>query len=257
MIPSRKSVAFQRWFARDAEKRIHRAMQEVRVRGLEHLRGALAKGPALVVTNHTAWWDALVALVVSRRVLGADAFAMMDAKNLGRLPFFGLVGAFGVDLDDPRDGARAVRYARSLLTGTNRLVWIFAQGREVPVTVRPLGFRRGSAEIARVGQVVVVPGAIRYEMGALPEPTLWLSFGEPIAPSRDVAMAHARHEEAVTSELDGIERAITSEDERAAFEVLHRKRPSVVFAIAERLLAWLTRRYVLGSGHRSTSKMRP
>lgn len=257
MIPARKNVAFQRWFARDAEKRIHGAMYEVRVRGLDGVRRAMAEGPVVVVTNHTAWWDALVALMTSIRVLDADAFAMMDAKNLERLPFFGLVGAFGVDLDDPRDGARAVRHARTLLAGPRRLVWIFAQGREVPVTVRPLGFRRGSAEIARIANARVVPGAIRYEMGATPEPTLWLSFGGAMEPLRDVAVAHARHEAAVTEELDAIERAITREDARPGFETLHRRSPSLLFSLAERLLAWMTRRHVLGADHRSTSKTRP
>jgi 1-acyl-sn-glycerol-3-phosphate acyltransferase len=257
MIPSRKVGCFQRWFARDAEKRIHGAMHEVRVRGLDHVRHALARGPVLVVTNHTAWWDALVALVVSTRILKADAFAMMDAKNLVRLPFFGLVGAFGVDLEDPRDGARAVRYARTLLAGTNRLVWIFAQGREVPITVRPLGFRRGSAEIARIARARVVPGAIRYEMGSAAEPTLWLSFGDPVEPLHDLGVAHARHEEAVVNELDAIERAVVSEDDRRGFVTLHQKRPSLAFSVAERLLAWMTKRHVLGGGHRSTSKMRP
>ena len=84
----------------------------------------------LVVSNHTAWWDPLVAILLSHRILNTDGFALMDAKNLRRLPCFGRVGAFGVDLDDQRDGARAIRYAAKLLIAKElsrrRLVWIFA-----------------------------------------------------------------------------------------------------------------------------------
>lgn len=240
MIPARKSALFSRWFSRDAERRIQRAFEAVRVHGLEHLRSTVRERPALVVTNHTAWWDPLVALMVSVRVLGADAFAMMDAKNLERLPFFGKVGAFGVDLNDPTDGARAIRYAAKLLSAPNRLVWIFAQGREVPVTVRPLGFRPGSGEIARVARAVVVPGALRYEMGKTKDPTLWISFGEPLAPSRDVAEAQAAHERLVTEELDRIDRAIVH-GQGEGFDTLHAKKESAWFAFAESALAWLTR----------------
>jgi 1-acyl-sn-glycerol-3-phosphate acyltransferase len=210
------------------------------VRGLERVRAAAREGPVLVVTNHTAWWDPLVALVVSTRVLGADAFAMMDAKNLERLPFFGKVGAFGVDLTDPTDGARAIRYATKLLCQPGRLVWIFAQGREVPITVRPLDFRPGSAEIARVARADVIAGALRYEMGKTKDPTLWISFAEPLAPTRDVIEGRAAHERLVTEELERIERAIAhGRDE--GFESLYAKRPSPLFAFAEWALAWLTR----------------
>ncbi len=241
MIAARKSELFSRFFARDAERRITGAFEAVRVRGLEHVRTALRAAPTLVVTNHTAWWDPLVAIFVSVRVLRADAYAMMDAKNLELLPFFGKVGAFGVDLADPADGARAIRYAAKLLARENRLVWLFAQGREVPVTVRPLGFRPGSGEIARVARgSIVVPGALRYEMGSTPKPTLWISFGEPLDRVRDPVAARALHEGAVTGELDRIERAIAhAEDD--GFESLHSQRKEVLFAIAQRALAWITR----------------
>ena len=37
------------------------------------------------------------------------------------------------------DGASAMRYAARLLDRPRRLVWIFPQGAERPVTLRPLG----------------------------------------------------------------------------------------------------------------------
>ena len=240
MIPSRRSAWFARWFARDAERRLGRSFEAIRVRGLASLGATVAAGPTLVVTNHTAWWDPLVALFVAVRLLDADAHAMMDARNLERLPFFGKVGAFGVDLADPADGARAIRYAARLLSGPRRLVWIFGQGREVPITVRALGFRCGSAEFARVARAKVVPGALRYELGATPDPVLWLSFGEPIEPIRDVARGHLVHEEHVGAELDRIDRAITA-GVTDGFETIRAKRPAAGLALAQALLAWLTR----------------
>lgn len=238
MIPARKSALFTRWFARDAEMRIRRAFSAVHVCGLEHLERQVKAGPTVVVTNHTAWWDPLVALVASHRWVDADGYAMMDASNLERLPFFGRVGAFGVDLGDPSDGARAMRHAAKLLARPNALVWIFAQGREVPVTVRPLGFRPGSREIARIAKAAVVPGAIRYEMGSVPEPALWLSFGPAIEHVR-AGVEPELHEKAVTEELDRVERAIGGD--AAGFTLLHRKPESRILALATRLLAFMTK----------------
>lgn len=244
MIAARKSALFLRWFSGDAEKRLRTSFARVRIRGLDNLRTAIASGPVLVVTNHTAWWDPLVAIVITNRIVKTDSYAMMDAKNLERLPFFGKVGAFGVSLDDPSDGARAMRYAAKLLSGgggSNRLVWIFAQGREVPITVRPLGFRPGSGEIARLARAAVVPGALRYEMGNTPEPTLWISFGTPIQPIRDPSEAREAHEAAVTTELDRIEASLVGDDGAQDFTTVYEKRPSRLFAIAESILSWLTR----------------
>ena len=225
MIPARKGQKFTAWFSGHAEKRIKKNFSAVRIRGLAHLQG---EAPLLVVTNHTAWWDPLVALMVSNRILHADAYAMMDAKNLERLPFFGKVGAFGVNLDDARDGAHALRYAARLLSQPRRLVWLFAQGREVPITVRPLGFRGGSEAIARVSRARVVPGAIRYEMGQAEAPVLWLSFGEPVT---------GDHEAAVTRQLDAIDHAIVSGDDDFAVWFARQHGGS----LAESMLAWLTR----------------
>jgi 1-acyl-sn-glycerol-3-phosphate acyltransferase len=240
VIPARKSATFGRWFSGDAQRRIMRSFGSVRVGGLDDLARLAAERPVLVVSNHTSWWDPLVILYLTARVLKVDAYAMMDAKNLRALPFFGKVGAFGVDLDAPADGARAIRYAAKLLDRAGRLVWIFPQGREVPVTARPLGFRGGSAEIARVArQAVVVPAAIRYEHGGRPEPSIFVAFGAPLARERDVARARHVQEAAVVGELDRIDRALLSGD-LSELPLLHERKPGWLEITMQRVLAWMT-----------------
>ena len=253
MIPARKggwfSHAFSSWFAAHAEGRLRGAFSEVRVRGLPAMREAVAGGPVLVVSNHTAWWDPLVSIVLSYRLLGTDGYAMMDAANLVKLPFFARVGAFGVALDDPADGARAIRYALKLLDRPGRLVWVFAQGGEVPVTARPLVFRAGSAEIARIARAAtVVPLGLRYEHGKQPAPVLWMSIGASIGErlpaiadrKADPEVVRRAQESAVTRELDRIDRAIV-EGHDEGFEVLFRRPEGPGSRVAQALLAWATR----------------
>ncbi len=244
MIPAARSRWFGWWFGGVAQRRIQARFDRVYAGGLPALAQAAREAPVLVVSNHTAWWDALVVVHLFWNVLPLEAFAMMDAKNLRALPFFRRVGAFGVDLDDPRDGARAIRYAARLLDRPGRLVWIFAQGREVPVTARPLGFRPGAVALARIARnAVVVPAALRYEMGSRPDPSLYLSFGAPMTASdarAAPAAAATALEDAVASQLDAIDARLVAGDTRG-LELLHAKKEGHLFAVAQRMLAVLTR----------------
>lgn len=245
MIPSRKHRAFTGWFAGHAQGRIRSTFAATRIHGLDRTRELSRTAPLLVVSNHTSWWDPLVILHVSQHLLGTDGYALMDAKNLRKLPFFSLVGGFGVDLDRPEDGAAVMKYAARLLDRPGKLCWVFPQGRERPSTERPLGFRPGAAEIARVSKrALVVPAGLRYELGSDERPFLYLSLGAPIEAQRDVKAARVTQETAVEAELARIERAIVSGDEgedRAAFEEVHRARPPRLGALATKLLSLLTR----------------
>ncbi|MRG94232.1 lysophospholipid acyltransferase family protein [Polyangium spumosum] len=245
MIPARKVGWFDAWFSGHARSRIQSTFGEVRARGLDRARALAKEAPLLVVSNHTSWWDPLVAMHVSTHLLGTDGYAMMDAKNLRRLPFFALVGAFGVDLDKPADGALVMRYAARLLDAPGKLVWVYPQGQERPITERPLAFRAGSAEIARVSRKArVVPVGLRYEFGGMERPTLWLSFGEPMPAERDTTKGRAAQEEAVEAELSRIERAARGVGAEG-FELVFRAAPSRVGVVLERMLAAMTRPWVM------------
>lgn len=240
MIPQRRSRPFTRWFTKHAAGRIRSTFGRVLVHGRERALAAAADGPLLVIANHTSWWDPLAALFVAD-LLGLEAHAMMNARNLERLPFFALVGAFGVDLDDVRDGARAVRYAARLLDGPRRAVWIFPEGEERPAFAPPasLLLRPGAAYVARRASAArVLPIGVRYVFAGAEQPELWISIGAPMARVDDapIAVAVLEQRDALAAELARIDHAAASD-----FEVLHERGPSLVARIAERLLAFFTR----------------
>jgi 1-acyl-sn-glycerol-3-phosphate acyltransferase len=239
MIPAFKQRLFNAWFASHARGRIERAFAAVRVHGLGRVRELSREAPLLVVSNHTSWWDPLVILHASQHLLGTDGHALMDAQNLRKLPFFAMVGAFGVDLGDAADGAAAIRYAARLLDRPGRLVWIFPQGRERPITERPLAFRAGSAEIARVARrAVTVPAALRYEHAGTERPVLYLSFGERLAAERDPARGREAQERAVEEELARIERAVRGE-QGLGFEEVYTSGETADGGLAAQALSFL------------------
>jgi 1-acyl-sn-glycerol-3-phosphate acyltransferase len=223
LIPARRTPWFVSAFAWHAERRIASRFGELRISGLERLQEAGAAGPLVVVSNHTSWWDPMLALALGRRA-GLEGYALMDANNLRRLPFFALAGAFGLDPADPSDAAAGLRYAARLLRA-RRAVWVFPQGREVAAHVRPLAFQGGAAALSRISGAPVLPVALAYTFGGVEAPTAWVSVGEPLQPGAEAAA----QEQAVSRELDRI---------GAAAEVS--SSPPARDDLAARALAWLT-----------------
>lgn len=210
MIEAKKSRWFTSWFTRHARRRIGDRFAAVWVHGIDATRDAARQSPLLVVCNHTSWWDSLLVLLLSREI-GSDTYALMDARNLRRFRFFRRLGGFGAELDRPGDVARALRYAEGLLDQPGNAVWIFPQGVERPATVRPLGFHGGSAVLSsRARKARVVPLAIRLEFGRDEQPDVFLSFGAPVARQEHRRAEVAAQEQAVSAELDRIERVLAS-----------------------------------------------
>jgi 1-acyl-sn-glycerol-3-phosphate acyltransferase len=181
MIRADKRRWFSAWLARHAERRLRRTFDRLLVAGARELTTLARTRPLLVVANHSAWWDAMMVLVLSERVLGLDGHALMDATHLARLRFFALTGAIGVDLRDARDGARAILHCARLLDRPGRALWMFPQGEERPLH-EPLVFRPGSTSIARLAPTAaVVPLALVYGFGPAEKPLAFASFGPPLA----------------------------------------------------------------------------
>lgn len=243
MIEPAKSRWFNAWFARHARARIRRTFGRVMVSGLDETRGSVASAPLLLVANHTTWWDALVALYVSELLIECDGYAMMDAANLRRLPFFRRVGAFGVDMDEPTDGARAIRRAAKLLDRPGRCVWVFPQGRERS-PFDALDLRPGAAQIARVARkALVVPVGLRYVFGGAERPEMWIALGASLDSERDVGVALAAQRSGIERELSRIGEAVTARhDANGAviydgFVEIMSLRRDLFGKLAERLLA--------------------
>jgi len=242
MIPARPSKLLKRWFGGVVEGRVKKTFAAMCIRGLSHVREATGRAPLLFVSNHTSWWDPMFCIYLSTRLAPLDGYALMDARNLRKLAFLARLGGFGVELDDPEDRSIGLRYAAERLSGPGRGVWVFAQGRERPVTERPLAFKPGSAVVAsRPPSALVVPVALRYEFRHLEKPFFYVSIGEPFAPDAEVEVGQRRHEEAVETELARIDAHLRDPDSEPGFETLLRQRRSWIGRMLERMLGWMTR----------------
>jgi hypothetical protein len=242
MVPARPNKWLRRYFAAVVEGRFKKTFHALHVRGLESLRDAIRQTPLLFVSNHTAWWDPMFLIYLSTRIAPFDGYAMMEAKNLKRLPFLGRLGGFGVDLDDGDDRRQAIDYAVALLDKPGRGVWIFPQGRERAISERPLGFKPGAAVVAtRSPASRTIAVAFRYEFASHAKPEMWVSLSEPFTATSDVETTRAHQERAVVEQLAIIDDTLCARRERGDFATLWTERPNLVGLWMERWLAALTR----------------
>ena len=244
MIPSRPSPWLKFLFGFIVQKRMQKTFAELQVFGLEQLRVHCARGPVLFVSNHTAWWDPMFLILLSARVLRLRGYAMMDAKNLRKLPFLGRLGGFGVDLDDSADRSAGLSYAQSLLKGPGDAVWIFPQGEERPDHERELQFQPGAAVLAqRQAEAQVIPVGFRYVFGKHEKPSMFVSIAAPLEPTGSVETDRLAQVQAVVNELQRIDAFLSHADtqDSAGFVRLLQKRPGFFSRLLTRALGLMTR----------------
>lgn len=202
------------WFSRRVAgpwlfRRMGRTFFSVDAWGLDHLRAALARGPVLLLPNHSNWWDGFVELLLEHR-LDADLHVMMDATNLAASPFLRWLGAFDANLDSPGGAALALRRAQRLLSGTGprarpRLVVLYPQGRFSSPRARPLEIRPGAEWLLRHAPLAqAVPCARAWEFLGEDRPQAFLRFGPALrgADTAGIRAALERELDTLLADLD-------------------------------------------------------
>jgi 1-acyl-sn-glycerol-3-phosphate acyltransferase len=172
---------FARWFARRATRLIRRRFDQVQVHGWESFLAATSSGPVVAVANHSSWWDTLVIISTTIDSARARGYALMREDQLRRFPFFGLVGAIGIDPRTLGSLRSVLPRCTALLDGPRRVLWVFPAGRESSSRGDQPAFGAAASLAARqVAGAVVVPVGIRYEVAGDPRPSLWVEFGDPL-----------------------------------------------------------------------------
>ena len=208
MITARKSAWFERVFAVYNRNLIARRFEGLRVAGLEALRARPRDRPLILYANHSSWWDALMIFQVGR-ACGFEQYAMMEERQLRAYPLFRKLGAFSVVRERPREAVRSIEYAGGLLRNTDRVLWIFPQGRTLPADQRPLRFYAGAAHIIeQAGGAYAAPVALRYEFLDDFRPEALVRAGRParvlVEPKFDAKQLTNAFADELTNTLDRV-----------------------------------------------------
>lgn len=127
---------------------------------------ALAPGqhPLVIYSNHPAWWDGAVYLLLAARLFPDHrSFVPIDAAMLEKYRIFARMGAFGVEPASRRGAIAFLRTAAAILARPDHALWVTAQGRFADARARPLALQAGIARLADLApHAVFLPLAIEY-----------------------------------------------------------------------------------------------
>jgi chlorobactene lauroyltransferase len=165
MLEANKSRIFEKLFVVYNRNLLRRRFDSLQVSGLDFLFNKDANIPLIIYCNHSSWWDGLIAFQISYET-GLESFIMMEEKQLRKLFFFRLLGAFSVVREKPREAFKSIEYAAGLLRNNSKnTLWIFPQGEILPNDLRPLKFYNGLAKIVqKVGKCSTISLSMRYEI---------------------------------------------------------------------------------------------
>lgn len=197
-------LVFRPWMRR----RVH----EVRLAGLPLTHPA--DRPLLIAANHVSWWDGFLVRAVQRALRPqAPLYSVMTSSELARFPFFGWLGAVGMDPSSPSSVAHAVRLLeRRLSDNPGGVVALFPQGRIWPSHRRPLGFARGIELFASRLGAAVLPVGLHLEPLNHVAPTAFVAAGQLLPGPVEVREV----ERAVENRLDAILAHLSAHGEDAA-----------------------------------------
>ncbi len=199
------------WFSRHIAEpwirwRMNRVFFSIDVHGLNHLQDAVSAGPVILYANHSSWWDGFSAFMLEQR-LGFDIHVMMERANLEKSAFLRWMGAFDVNLKNPRGAALALRRAAHLLTAPipegapSPVVVVYPQGRMTSWEERPLKFQHGLEWLCgHAPHIPAIPMACRYEFMREERPHILLRIGKPIQSAKSHELEHA-----LITELDAMD----------------------------------------------------
>jgi 1-acyl-sn-glycerol-3-phosphate acyltransferase len=162
------------------------------------------KSRTIYFLNHTSWWDGLIPLLLNQKRFRQRARAMMEDKQMREHGFFKRIGAFSVNLKNPRSVIRSLRYAVESMKRPNASLFIYPEGEIRPFSLQKPEFKSGlSWIVSKYSAPDVVPIAIYFSMKKSSKPELFIQVGEPVDTSMyiDLSEKTAQLEEALQQVL--------------------------------------------------------
>ena len=216
LLDARSALVF-RFFAAVFERSLRSSFHALRMLGAPPPE--LRARKLVIYANHPSWWDAVVYVVIARRLLGDRAvYAPIDAAMLARYGFMARMGAYGVDQASLRGAADFLHIGRAALARGAPLI-VAAQGRFADVRERPLKLRPGLAHLAEgEPDVCFLPLALESLFWNEKRPEMLLAFG-PAIYGRDLLARPPRErlqmlENRLTATLDQLSAAAMTREAR-------------------------------------------
>ena len=177
-IPANESRPVIWFFERYTEWLLRRRFKQVWVKQ-KYTPGPTSK--TVYFLNHNMWWDGLLPLYLNRHFFHQNARALMEDKQMKQHPFFSKIGAFSINLEDPRSALRSLRYAVESMQRDQACLFIYPEGKITPVSGQKPEFKKGLAWLyQQLPDIDFVPIGIYPHFMRNDKPELYFSIGNRI-----------------------------------------------------------------------------
>ena len=177
MIPAKKSKRFDFFFHQFNKHFLRFHFRGIHIAAEENV--SLVGSPALFIVNHSTWWDALVVFHLNQLVIKQESYVMMHEKGIKEFPFFRKIGGFSVNRENPKDIIRSMNYAKDRLKD-GKTLWLFPQGDERHLEIRPLAFLPGAVHIVKNTDIPIIPVCLYYSFTGERKPEVYIKLSKPI-----------------------------------------------------------------------------
>ncbi len=105
----------------------------------------------------------------------------MEDKQMKQYPFFSRIGAFSINLDNPRSSIKSLRYAVESMKRENASLFIYPEGKLTPVSDSKPEFKEGLSWLfKKMDDVDFVPVAFYIDYSRSNKPDLYISIGDVV-----------------------------------------------------------------------------
>ncbi len=105
----------------------------------------------------------------------------MEDKQMRQYPFFSRIGAFSINLENPRSSIQSLRYAVESMNRDNSCLFIYPEGKMMPVSDSKPRFKEGLSWLyQKMKGVDFVPVAFYIDHSKSGKPDLHISIGERV-----------------------------------------------------------------------------
>ena len=178
MIKANENKLAEKFFSIYTRSALRKHFNSIQIDGEENFLNR-SNNPAIIYSNHSNWWDGLIAYYLSRSRWNINAYLMMDEEQMQKYAFFRWIGAFSVNRSMANEAMESVNYAASLLKNNNAVLWIYPQGLMQPNDYRPIKFYSGISRIVgKLEGVNLIPMAMRYEFLLEQRPDVFVQIGK-------------------------------------------------------------------------------
>jgi 1-acyl-sn-glycerol-3-phosphate acyltransferase len=219
MITQSRKGWISAWFAHHCRSLLRKQFRRLSLTAGSELPVFEPGVPAVVISNHSSWWDPIVGFYLSAFWFKRPAYGVMAEEQLRRYGIFRHLGVYSVDRNGTTGDAREfLLYSQKLVEGLPRLLWIYPQGEIVSSESLPLKFKDGFARIlARLPRAHLLQLVASYDfwIERAPEIVLDIAPVRTLVPQKGAAFVDEtlrRAEAEMTGRLADLRRIVRERD---------------------------------------------